>query len=240
MYLAQYLALSGTTSRRKAIELIKNKKISVNGQIIINPNTKVTKKDIVTYENKKIFLQKSIYILLNKPVGYITSLSDEHNRKTVIDLISSEIKERVVPVGRLDYDTSGLLLLTNDGPLITKLIHPSHKVSKSYLVKLSRALEQKDFEKLFNGIILHDGPIKPDKLFYPYKKDKTSIIVQLHSGRNRIVRRIFSYLRYKILELKRIGFCFLTLKGLKDGNWRFLTPNEINSLKTLNFYKIKP
>ena len=203
MYLSKYLSFCGLCSRRKSVELIKNKQIFVNEKIISDPAYVVKENDKVKYKNKIIKPLDFKYILLNKPKGYITTLSDEKNRKTIISLINDKSLGRIYPVGRLDRNTTGLLLLTNDGQLAQKLSHPSYEVFKNYHVVLDKDFIKKDFEQLKRGIRLKNGFAKVDILSYFKNFSKKHILVKIHSGKNRIIRRIFEYFGYKIKKLDR-------------------------------------
>jgi len=230
MPLNKFIAHCGVSSRRDAAEMVKLGKVKVNGETVTEPGRKVSAKDEVRVNGKKVSLAKNlVYILLNKPKDYITTTDDPQNRKTVLDLI--RIKERIYPVGRLDRNTSGVLLLTNDGELSQKMTHPSHEVKKVYHVTLNRPLEKKDFDKILKGINLEDGPASVDVLAYADIKDKTQLGVEIHSGRNRIVRRIFEHLGYDVKNLDRVVFAGLTKKNVERGKWRFLTEKEIRELK---------
>jgi 23S rRNA pseudouridine2605 synthase len=232
MPLNKYLAHCGVCSRRDAALLIKEGKVKVNAKEIIEPGYKVEHEDIVTVNGKKIHITINlVYILLNKPKDYITTTDDPKKRKTVLDIIKFATKERVYPVGRLDRNTSGVLLITNDGELAQKLTHPSNEVKKIYAVTLNKPLEKKDFEKILKGVILEDGPAHVDVLAYSDAKDKSQIGVEIHSGRNRIVRRIFESLGYEVKNLDRVMFAGLTKKNVERGKYRFLTEKEIRNLK---------
>jgi len=230
--LSKFLATAGIAARRKATILIKDGAVTVNNKIITEPGYKLSDNDIVRYRNKIVKPEDKTYILLNKPKNYITTAQDERNRKTVIDLITLKTKTRLYPVGRLDRNTTGLLLITNDGILAQKLAHPRHKITKSYRVTLSRPLETHDFEKLKNGLRLADGFIKPDRLYTVSGTKKHQVIIELHSGKNRIIRRIFAKLDYTIKQLDRFKYANLTKKNLPIGKWRLLTKKEIENLKT--------
>ncbi|NPA68851.1 MAG: rRNA pseudouridine synthase [Chlorobi bacterium] len=232
--LNKYLANAGICSRREADELIKNGLITVNGKTITELGTKVTKKDTVKYKNKIIGFEKNVYILLNKPKGVLTTVSDDRGRKTVIDIIGNKIPERIYPVGRLDKDSTGILLLTNDGNLTKKLTHPKYNKKKIYHVFLDKNLKKSDAEKLAKGIELEDGFMKFDAVAYPDPENKKDVGVEIHSGRNRIIRRMFAALGYEVLKLDRVYFAGLTKKNLKRGKWRFLTEKEISMLKRGN------
>jgi len=230
MPLNKFIAHCGVCSRRDAAEMVKLGKVKVNNEPVTEPGHKVSAKDEVKVNGKKILLSKNlVYILLNKPKDYITTTDDPQQRKTVLDLI--RIKERIYPVGRLDRNTSGVLLLTNDGELSQKLTHPSHEVKKVYHITLNRALEKKDFDQILKGVTLGDGPASVDVLAYADIKDKTQLGVEIHSGRNRIVRRIFEHLGYDVKNLDRVIFAGLTKKNVERGKWRFLTEKEIRDLK---------
>jgi len=230
MPLNKFIAHCGVSSRRDAAELVKLGNVKVNNETITEPGHKVSSKDEVKVNGKKISLAKNlIYILLNKPKDYITTTNDPQSRKTVLNLI--RIKERVYPVGRLDRNTSGVLLLTNDGDLSQKLTHPSFEVKKVYHVTLDRPLDKKDFDNVLKGVPLEDGPARVDVLAYADSKDKKELGVEIHSGRNRIVRRIFEHLGYEVKNLDRVMFAGLTKKNVERGKWRFLSEKEVRDLK---------
>ena len=230
MPLNKFIAHCGVCSRRDAAEFVKLGKVKVNNETITEPGHKVSSKDEIKVNGKKVFLAKNlVYILLNKPKDYITTTDDPQKRKTVLDLI--KLKERIYPVGRLDRNTSGVLLLTNDGELSQKLTHPSHEVKKVYHVTLNRPLDKKDFDEVLKGVELDDGPARVDVLAYADIKDKTQLGVEIHSGRNRIVRRIFEHLGYDVRNLDRVMFAGLTKKNVERGKWRFLSEKEIRDLK---------
>jgi 23S rRNA pseudouridine2605 synthase len=235
MPLNKFVAHAGICSRRDAAELVKSGAVMVNGKQITEPGFKVTTKDEVKLNGKKITSQKNlVYILLNKPKDFITTTEDPQGRKTVMDIVKSATSERVYPVGRLDRNTTGVLLLTNDGELAQKLSHPSYQIKKIYEVKLDKPLQKKDFETIINGIELEDGFIAPDTLAYADSKDKSVIGIEIHSGRNRIVRRIFEKLGYDVRNLDRVMYANLTKKNVERGKWRFLQEKEIRLLKYLN------
>jgi 23S rRNA pseudouridine2605 synthase len=228
--LNKYIANSGICSRREADDLIVAGAITVNGVVVTELGTKVMPIDEVRYEDKVLQREKPVYILLNKPKGYITTTDDERGRDNVMMLIEGACTERVYPVGRLDRETTGLLLFTNDGEMTKKLTHPRHGFKKIYQVELDRDLSLTDFETLSNGIELSDGMMKPDEVaFVDGQKNVLGIV--LHSGRNRIVRRLFEYLDYEIEKLDRVYYAGLTKKDLPRGSWRFLRQEEINILK---------
>jgi 23S rRNA pseudouridine2605 synthase len=232
MPLNKYIAHAGICGRREAAEIVKKGIVKVNSKIITEPGFKVAQKDEVVVNGKKIFPAKNlVYILLNKPKDYITTTEDPQGRRTVLDLIGRAGNERVYPVGRLDRNTSGVLLLTNDGELAQKLTHPSNQVKKIYAVTLNKSLEKNHFEQIIKGITLEDGPATVDVLAYSDPKDKTQIGVEIHSGRNRIVRRIFEHLGYEVKNLDRVMFGGLTKKNVDRGKWRFLNEKEIRELK---------
>lgn len=239
MPLNKYIAHAGICARREAAEMVKNGMVKVNNQLVTEPGHKVSEKDEVRVNGKKISLAKNlVYILINKPKDYITTTDDPQKRKTVLDIIRRATPERVYPVGRLDRNTSGVLLLTNDGELAQKLTHPSHEVKKVYHVTLDKPLDKKDFDQILRGVTLEDGPASVDVLAYPDLKDKTQIGVEIHSGRNRIVRRIFEHLGYDVKYLDRVMFAGLTKKNIERGKWRFLSEKEVRELK--HFSPIKP
>lgn len=227
--LNRYISNAGICSRREADVLISAGSVSVNGQIITELGTRVFPNDVVKLGDEKIISEKKVYILLNKPKDYITTLDDPEGRKTVLDLVKGACTERIYPVGRLDRNTTGLLLLTNDGELTKKLTHPKYNKKKIYHVFLERALTVEDFEQISNGFELEDGFIKPDKVDY-VTADATELGIELHSGRNRIVRRIFEHLGYTVKKLDRVYYAGLTKKDLPRGKWRLLTKMEISKL----------
>jgi 23S rRNA pseudouridine2605 synthase len=232
MPLNKYIAHCGICSRRKAVDFIKEGKVTVNGQLIEEPAFKVTAKDVVKLSDKRITLQKDlVYILLNKPKGFITTTDDPEGRQTVMELISNATEDRVFPVGRLDRNTSGLLLLTNDGELAQKLAHPKHNIKKIYQVELDKPLTKADYEQILQGVTLEDGIALVDALGYVDAKDKKQIGIEIHSGKNRIVRRIFEHLEYRVEKLDRVMYAGLTKKNLNRGKWRFLSEKEIILLK---------
>jgi 23S rRNA pseudouridine2605 synthase len=232
MPLNKYIAHSGFCSRRDAVALVKSGKVKVNGEVTMEPGLKILPSDDVVVNGKKaVPVKELVYILLNKPKDYITTTEDERNRKTVLDLVKQASKEKVYPVGRLDRNTSGVLLLTNDGELTQKLTHPSNEIKKVYAVSLDRPLTKADFDAIIAGVVLEDGPAHVDSLGYTDSKDKTQIGVEIHSGRNRIVRRIFEHLKYDIKALDRVIFAGLTKKNVDRGKWRFLSEKEVRDLK---------
>ncbi|THU41273.1 pseudouridine synthase [Niastella caeni] len=235
MPLNKFIAHAGICSRRDAAEMVKAGKVIVNGEKITEPGHKVTDKDDIKVNGKKLHIRKNlVYILLNKPKDYITTTEDPQGRKTVLDIIRNATPERVYPIGRLDRNTTGVLLLTNDGELAQKLSHPSYEIKKIYEVKLDKPLVKKDFDNLLNGVTLEDGFVAPDGLAYADPKDKSVIGIEIHSGRNRIVRRIFEHLGYDVRNLDRVMYANLTKKNVDRGKWRFLTEKEVRLLKYLN------
>jgi 23S rRNA pseudouridine2605 synthase len=229
--LNRFIAKSGLCSRRDADEYILAGHIEVNGKIVKEVGTKVAWSDVVKFKGRKLSPENKIYLLLNKPKDYITTVDDPYAKRTVMDLVRNSCRERIYPVGRLDRHTTGLLLFTNDGELTKKLTHPSHKVMKIYQATLDRPLERADMEKIAAGIELEDGPVHADEISWVDEKDKSLVGIQLHSGKNRIIRRIFKHLDYKVLKLDRVFFAGLTKKNLPRGKWRFLEVKEINRLK---------
>ncbi len=235
MPLNKFLAHCGVCSRRDAVALIKEEKVKVNGAVITEPGHKVTDKDEVKFNGKRIYVQKElVYILLNKPKDYITTSEDPQGRKTIMDLMKGVTTQRIYPVGRLDRNTTGVLLLTNDGELTQKLSHPSFQVKKVYEVTLDKPLEKADFEQLLKGVVLEDGFIAPDALGYSDPKNKKVVGIEIHSGRNRIVRRMFEFLGYDVKGLDRVLFANLTKKNVDRGRWRYLNEKEVRLLKFLN------
>ncbi len=232
MRLNKYIAHSGICSRRKAGDLVKNGFIKVNGKIEKDPSIMVTDTDKVEYMGKVVKAVKdNIYLLLNKPKNIITTMEDERGRKTVWDIVQSKVKTKIYPVGRLDRNTTGLLLMTNDGDLIQKLSHPSSKVKKIYEVILDKTLEEEHIEAIDKGIQLEDGLAEVDVITYIPELPPNHIGVQLHSGKNRIIRRIFESLGYEVIRLDRVYFAGLTKKDLPRGWSRFLSSKEVIMLK---------
>ncbi len=232
--LNRYISNSGICSRRKADELIEQGLISVNGEIVTELGTKVDPaKDEIRYNNERLKREKMVYVLLNKPKDYITTTDDPQERRTVMQLVSKATKERIYPVGRLDRNTTGLLLLTNDGNLAEKLSHPRNNISKMYHVELDKSLSQGDMNKIEFGIELEDGLIKPDEVSYVTGASKKEVGIQIHSGKNRIVRRIFEHLGYEVVKLDRVVYANLTKKDLPRGRWRYLEERELIQLKHL-------
>jgi len=233
MTLVKYIAAHSEYSRRKAPEVIKEKRVSVNGTMVQNPWREIKEGDDVFIDGKLLGPTKKTYIILNKPEGYITTMSDEAGRPDVSLLIKGAAKDRVFPVGRLDKDTSGLLLFTNDGQLAQKLSHPKFSVAKEYLVALDRPVKPEHLNMMYKGLRLPDGNVRVDKAVYAPKKHKFVIIVELHSGKKRIIRRIFGKLGYIVRKLDRVGYAGLSKKGLTPGKWRPLKKYEIDKLMAL-------
>jgi 23S rRNA pseudouridine2605 synthase len=232
MPLNKYIAHSGVCSRRDAVDIIKSGKVKVNNAVITEPGYKISAGDIVVANGKKITPAKNlVYILLNKPKDFITTTEDERGRKTVLDIIKNATKEKVYPVGRLDRNTSGVLLLTNDGDLTQKLTHPSNEIKKVYAVTLDKPLVKNHFDEILKGVPLEDGVANVDSLAYTDVKDKTQIGIEIHTGRNRIVRRIFEHYGYDVKNLDRVIFAGLTKKNVERGKWRFLSEKEVRDLK---------
>ncbi len=233
--LNKYIAHGGICSRRDAAVLVKEGKVTVNGKTVTEPGTKVSPKDLIKVNDKKVTISRHfVYILLNKPKDYITTTDDPQGRKTVLSLIRGATTSRVYPVGRLDRNTSGVLLLTNDGDLAQKLAHPKHEIKKVYHVSLDKPLTKADFDKIAAGIELEDGLASVDALAYADTKDKSQVGLEIHSGRNRIVRRIFEHLGYDVKNLDRVMYAGLTKKNVQRGKWRLLTEKEVRILKYLN------
>ncbi|MCX6351458.1 MAG: pseudouridine synthase [Bacteroidetes bacterium] len=231
--LNKYISNSGICSRRDADILIRNGKVTVNGQPAIELGQKVKRGDIVTVNGKKINITKHVYVLLNKPKDYITTTSDEQNRKTVLDLVKAATKERIYPVGRLDRNTTGVLLLTNDGDLTKILTHPSSNIEKIYAVTLNKPVLADDLVKLLSGIELEDGISTFGEVAYTDPKNKAEVGVKIHSGKNRIIRRMFEALGYDVEKLDRVVFANLTKKDLPRGKWRVLNDKEVDYLNKL-------
>ncbi|MEO7312523.1 MAG: pseudouridine synthase [Chitinophagaceae bacterium] len=239
MPLNKFLAHAGLCSRRDAADIIKKGTVTVNGTVVTEPGFKVTDDADVKVEGKPIKRSKNlVYILMNKPKDYITTAEDPQGRKTVMDIIKNATTERVYPVGRLDRNTSGVLLLTNDGDLAQKLSHPSFEVRKIYEVRLDKILQKDDFEKILSGVKLEDGEVHADSLAYG-DKDKSVVGIEIHSGKNRVVRRIFETLGYDVRGLDRVMYANLTKKNVERGKWRFLNDKEVRLLKYFNKSKQK-
>lgn len=231
--LNKYLSNAGVCSRREADVFIEAGCVTVNGKVVTEMGYKVLEGERVCFENKPISPAPKVYVLLNKPKNFITTMSDERGRKTVMNLVLKATKERIYPVGRLDRNTTGLLLFTNDGDLSKKLTHPKHKVQKIYHVTLERKLSTANFEKIKAGFVLDDKKVVVDEISYIENGNGREIGVKIHSGRNRIVRRIFEHFGYYVIKLDRVIFAGLTKKDLPRGNWRHLTEMEVNRLMML-------
>ncbi|MBO5872096.1 MAG: RNA-binding S4 domain-containing protein [Bacteroidaceae bacterium] len=229
--LNRYLANAGVCSRREADTFIQSGVVKVNGVIITELGTKVKRSDEVMFHDQTISMEKKVYVLLNKPKDYVTTSDDPQNRKTVMDLVKNACRERIYPVGRLDRNTTGVLLLTNDGDLATKLTHPQYLKKKIYHVYCDKNVTAADIRQIAEGITLEDGEIHADAIDYAHETDKKQVGIEIHSGRNRIVRRIFEHFGYKVVKLDRVYFAGLTKKNVKRGDWRFLTQDEVNMLK---------
>lgn len=231
MRLNKYIANSGLCARREADELIKSGHVTVNGVKVTDMGVKVKLSDNVEYKGKKITPEKKVYILLNKPKGYVTTVKDPHAPDTVLDLVRDATGERIYPVGRLDKSTTGVLLLTNDGDLAGRLTHPKYEVRKVYHVFADKEITRHDMEKIVEGVELEDGTVSADAISYPDPVDHTQVGLEIHSGQNRVVRRIFEKLGYSVRKLDRVSFAGLTKKNLQRGTWRFLTTKEVSMLK---------
>lgn len=232
MRLNRFIASHGLCSRREADQYIASGLVTVNGKTVTEMGLKVLPDDDVRFNGERLREERKVYILLNKPKDYVTTLEDPFAKKTVMELIRGACKERVYPVGRLDRNTTGVLLITNDGELTKKLTHPSFHKKKIYHVFLNKIVKPGDLRKLAEGIELEDGPIKADEISYVDEDDKSQVGVEIHSGRNKIVRRMFEHLGYTVKKLDRVYFAGLTKKGLTRGHWRFLSEKEIKMLKT--------
>ena len=228
--LNKYLANAGVCSRREADDFIQAGVVKVNGEIVTELGTKVKRTDIVLFHDQQVNIEKKVYVLLNKPKDYVTTSDDPQNRKTVMDLVKGACRERIYPVGRLDRNTTGVLLLTNDGELATKLTHPQYLKKKIYHVYLDKNVTAADINQIADGIMLEDGEIHADAIEYASETDRKQVGIEIHSGRNRIVRRIFEHLGYKVIRLDRVYFAGLTKKNVRRGDWRFLTEQEVSML----------
>lgn len=231
--LNKYIANSGVCSRREADQLIADGKIKVNDQVVREMGYKVQRGDKVQFEGKVLKAEKLQYVLLNKPNDFITTMSDPHGRNTVMTLVKSACEERIYPVGRLDRNTTGLLLFTNDGELAKKLTHPSYRIKKIYQVTLDKPINNQDFDEILKGVPLEDGLATPDELAV-VSEDKQVLGIEIHIGRNRVVRRIFEHFGYNVVRLDRVMFGSLTKKNLPRGKFRHLNPKEIIQLKNLS------
>ena len=228
--LNQYIAHAGVCSRREADGLIKAGNIKLNGKTVTELGVKVSPGDKVVYRGKLLKPERYVYILLNKPKGFITTTNDPQERKTVMQLVEKACPERVYPIGRLDRNTTGLLLFTNDGEMAEKLAHPSHNIRKIYQLELDKSIAKTDFEKLAEGIELEDGLAQVDNVAV-LTADRRTLGIEIHIGKNRIVRRIFEALGYEVEKLDRVAYAGLTKKDIPRGKWRFLRPKEVSLLK---------
>ncbi|MBQ8423660.1 MAG: rRNA pseudouridine synthase [Coprobacter sp.] len=233
--LNKFLANAGLCSRREADEYIQNGEIKVNGEVVTELGTKITRNDVITHNDKVVMLEHKIYVLLNKPKDCVTTSDDPQGRLTVMDIVRNACSERIYPVGRLDRNTTGVLLLTNDGDLASKLTHPKYVKKKIYHVWLDKDISEDDLQRIADGIELEDGPIHADAISYANETDKNQVGIEIHSGRNRVVRRIFESLGYRVVKLDRVYFAGLTKKNLPRGRWRHLTQQEVNFLKMGSF-----
>jgi 23S rRNA pseudouridine2605 synthase len=234
--LNKYIASTGLCSRREADEYIQAGLVTVNGKLVTEMGVKISSEDVVKYNGETLREEKKVYILINKPKDYVTTVEDPHAKKTVLDLVKGACKERIYPVGRLDRNTTGVMLLTNDGELTKRLTHPKFEKLKIYHVHLNKGLKASDLEKIATGITLDDGFIKADAISYTDPVDKSEVGIEIHSGRNHIVRRIFESLGYEVIKLDRVYFAGLTKKNLHRGEWRFLSEREVGMLK-MNAFK---
>lgn len=229
--LNKYLANAGICSRREADEFIQAGVVSVNGQVVTDLGTKVLRTDDIRFHDQKVSMEKKVYVLLNKPKDCVTTSDDPQQRKTVMDLVKNACPERIYPVGRLDRNTTGVLLLTNDGDLASKLTHPKFLKKKIYHVFLDKKVTAHDMQQIATGITLEDGEVHADAIEYASATDKSQVGIEIHSGKNRIVRRIFESLGYRVVKLDRVLFAGLTKKNLRRGDWRFLTEKEVDMLR---------
>lgn len=229
--LNKYLANAGICSRREADEFIQAGVVSVNGQVVTELGTKVLRTDDIRFHDQKVSMEKKVYVLLNKPKDCVTTSDDPQQRKTVMDLVKNACPERIYPVGRLDRNTTGVLLLTNDGDLASKLTHPKFLKKKIYHVFLDKKVTAHDMQQIATGITLEDGEVHADAIGYASATDKSQVGIEIHSGKNRIVRRIFESLGYRVVKLDRVLFAGLTKKNLRRGDWRFLTEKEVDMLR---------
>ena len=230
--LNKFLANAGVCSRREADQFIQAGVVSVNGQVVTELGTKVQRTDEIHFHDQLVSIEKKVYVILNKPKDYVTTSDDPQQRKTVMDLVKNCCRERIYPVGRLDRNTTGVLLFTNDGDLASKLTHPKFLKKKIYHVHLDKNLTAADMKQIAEGITLEDGDIKADAISYASDTDRKQVGIEIHSGKNRIVRRIFESLGYRVCKLDRVMFAGLTKKGIKRGDWRFLTEQEVAMLHT--------
>ena len=233
--LNKFLANAGICSRREADEFITAGVVSVNGEVVTELGTKIKRTDEVKFHDETVSVERKVYVLLNKPKDCVTTSDDPQERKTVMHCVKDACKERIYPVGRLDRNTTGVLLLTNDGDMASKLTHPKYLKKKIYHVYCDKNVTKADLDQIASGITLDDGEIRADAVSYASETDKKQVGIEIHSGKNRIVRRIFESLGYKVMKLDRVYFAGLTKKGLKRGDWRFLTEMEVNMLRMGSF-----
>lgn len=232
MRLNKYVAAAGVCARRAAAELVKEGKIKLNGEVTLNPGATVQQQDVVEYQGKVLRPSENfVYLLLNKPKNYLCTTADERGRHSVLELVREANKERLYPVGRLDRNTTGLLLLTNDGDLAQRLAHPRNEVRKIYVAELDRNVTEKDLQRIADGVELEDGKAAVDGVIWPDPAKRNKVMLELHSGRNRVVRRIFEHLGYEVEKLDRVGYGGLTKKDLPRGRYRSLTDREIIQLR---------
>ena len=233
--LNKFLANAGICSRREADEFIQAGVVTVNGEVVTELGTKIKRTDEVKFHDEPVSIERKTYILLNKPKDCVTTSDDPQERKTVMDFVKGACKERIYPVGRLDRNTTGVLLLTNDGDLASKLTHPKYLKKKIYHVYCDKNVTKADLDQIAAGVTLDDGEIHADAISYASETDKSQVGIEIHSGKNRIVRRIFESLGYKVIKLDRVYFAGLTKKGLRRGDWRYLTEQEVNMLRMGSF-----
>ena len=233
MKLNTFVAHAGVCSRRKAVDYIKEGSVAVNGKVLLDPSYNVKPENKVEFLGRQIKVEQKIYIILNKPKGYVTTASDEFGRNTVLDLLGKSVKERLYPVGRLDRDTTGLLILMNDGELAHKLAHPRYEVSKTYQVTLDKDLTDQSIERIKRGIYLEDGKAQIDALSFCSPKTRQAFRVVLHSGKKRVIRRLFQALGYNVKLLDRVIYAGIPLKGLAKGQWRYLSKTEVQHLQNI-------
>ena len=230
--LNKFLANAGVCSRREADEFIQAGVVSVNGKVVTELGTKVLRSDEIKFHDQPVSIEKKVYVLLNKPKDYVTTSDDPQQRKTVMDLVKGACPERIYPVGRLDRNTTGVLLLTNDGDMASKLTHPKFLKKKVYHVFLDKDVSMADLQKIADGIELEDGEVHADAIEYANEEAHNQVGIEIHSGKNRIVRRIFESLGYRVVRLDRVQFAGLTKKNLRRGDWRFLTEQEVDMLRS--------
>lgn len=233
MKLNAFIAHAGVCSRRKAVALVMSGVVTVNNAVVTEPAHEVRPQDVVAINKKPVKAEEKVYIMLNKPKGVVTTVADERGRAAVIDLLGDEIKARVYPIGRLDRDTTGLLLLTNDGELAQLLAHPRYKISKTYQVILDSDLADNDVERIKKGVYLEDGRISVDSISFCAPSYRRAMRIVIHSGKKRVIRRLFERLGYKVKSLDRVAYAGLTLRRLSNGAWRYLSKSEVEKLFNL-------